>query len=429
MFWQTHHLALINKIDTVAGWESILEKMAEFTLGITMPSGMVPNFGDNDDGIWLAGTPRRPDDHHYIAGLSAATFGHPDPRLIHFPYDEIPEDIYWFLGIDAAHALNERRGNNGCAHSERPKTQTTSDNSFPSPIIIRRDRNRLSSQVFGSSGMIVLRSDDGYVLVTANPVGTGGIGGHKHNDLLSFVFVVGDHEIVIDPGTYVYTADPLMRNQLRGTAAHNTVKIDGAEQNRFVSRQLFWVHRDARPRISYCHLNETIDRVTVEHDGYRRLPGKIIHRRHFSFHKADNVLVVRDELAGSGIHDIQSTYNLGPATINADDPHRVILQLGDNGKQAGFLSGDYPCRQVNIEPGWRSVRYREKSPGFRMVQRGRAQLPVGWTTVIGVFDREVDWSRLERAHDGRIGWKYKTKTSFAFPRRISMTCGHANIAG
>ncbi|MFC1475577.1 heparinase II/III family protein [Candidatus Zixiibacteriota bacterium] len=399
MFFYTHRLAQINRINPPINWQPILEKMAEFTLGITTPSGAVPNFGDNDDGLWLAGTPRRPDDHQYLVGLAAAAFGRPNPWLIQFPHDETPEEIYWYLGVETAHTLNELRGRNGYTSYGIPPTDIASGQSLSTPVIIGGDRRQLSSQVFGSSGMIVMRSDDAYVLATANPVGTGGIGGHKHNDLLSFIFSVGNREIVIDPGTYAYTADPMMRNQLRGTAAHNTVVIDGTEQNRFVARQLFWVRQDAQPRIAHCHLNKTLDRLTNEHDGYRRLPGKITHRRHFTFHKTENILVVCDELTGSGIHDIQATYNLGPGTINADDPHRLILQPGRNGRRAGFLIDDYPCRQVDLEPGWRSVYYRQKTPSFRVVQRGRAQLPVSWTTVIGVFDGAVDWPRLEQARD------------------------------
>lgn len=397
MFFQTYRLALMNTIDEIGVWGPTLAKMAEFTLGMTMPTGTVPHFGDIDDGLWLAGTPRRADDHHYLVGLSAAAFGRPDPRLIEFPSNEIPEDVYWFMGVDAARTLRERQV--GRTPAAVPATGERSDASTANTVTHRHRRHTLSSQVFGSSGMIVLRSNDGYVLVSANPVGTGGIGGHKHNDLLSFVFTVGKNEIIIDPGTYVYTGDPSLRNQLRCTAAHNTVMIDCAEQNRFVSRQLFWVHPDARPRIAHCHLNETLDQLTIEHDGYRRLPGKIIHRRQFSFFKVDNILVVRDELDGTGTHDIRATINFGPGIVTADDPHRVILRPDDGETQAGFLVDEDPCRRVDIEPGWRSVRYREKSPSFRMVQRGQVPLPTSWTTVIGVFDHRVDWPRLEQARD------------------------------
>jgi hypothetical protein len=394
MFYHTYRLGIANNIPAVRRWEPRLIKMAEFTLGMIMPNRRVPDFGDNDDGLWLTGTPRPPDDHRYLVGLSAATFGRPDPRLIDFPAEEIPEDIFWFAGPAAAQELRETITFAHTPHAEYTRTVQSSPPRAAIRHETRHARPTIMSQVFGSSGMIVLRSDTGAVLVSANPVGTGGIGGHKHNDLLSYVFTVGDHEIAVDPGTFTYTANPNLRNQLRSTGAHNTVMIDGAEQNRFYRRQLFWVRDDARPRICGCHLNRDIDRLTVEHDGYRRLRGTITHRRHFMFIKAENILVVRDELTGAGVHEINSVVNLGPGTINADDPYRVRLQPGDGGAQAGFLLEHLPGMGVGIEPGWRSVRYGHKTPLYRIVQRGRTQLPVRMTTIIGVFNQPVDWQRL-----------------------------------
>ena len=54
--------------------------------------------------------------------------------------------------------------------------------------------------------------------------------GHSHADTLSLVLRQGQEQILIDPGTYTYVADPLWRDRFRGTAAHNTVRIDGLDQ-------------------------------------------------------------------------------------------------------------------------------------------------------------------------------------------------------
>jgi len=399
MLFYTHRLGIVNGIDAVRRWEPRLISMAEFTLGMTMPDRRVPNFGDNDDGLWLSGTPRPPDDHRYLVGLSAAAFGRPDPRSITFSADEIPEDIYWFVGAAAAREFHRARNFPQSSPSRLPAAGTIDNISAHHPLIISSGRPSTSSQVFRSSGMIVLRSDNGAVLISANPVGTGGIGGHKHNDLLSFIFTVGTNEVVIDPGTYTYTGEPNMRNQLRGTGAHNTVMVDGAEQNRFYPRQLFWVRDDAHPRITHCRFNHSVDRVIVEHDGYRRLRGRVLHRRLFSFIKSDNILVIRDELEGTGIHDIRAVINLGPGVINADDPCRVILQLGENDKHAGFLIERRPGTRSGIEPCWRSEQYGKIIPGMRLVRQSRVQLPTHWMTVIGVFDHAVDWRLMEQLRD------------------------------
>jgi hypothetical protein len=57
--------------------------------------------------------------------------------------------------------------------------------------------------------------------------------GHRHNDQLSFELNVDGADFFIDSGTGVYTADPELRNRLRGTSSHNTVSVDGVEQRDF----------------------------------------------------------------------------------------------------------------------------------------------------------------------------------------------------
>jgi hypothetical protein len=57
-----------------------------------------------------------------------------------------------------------------------------------------------------------------------------GSGGHSHSDVLSVTARLGSREILIDPGTFTYIADPAERNRFRGSAAHNTVCIDRRDQ-------------------------------------------------------------------------------------------------------------------------------------------------------------------------------------------------------
>ena len=56
---------------------------------------------------------------------------------------------------------------------------------------------------------------------------------HIHNNCLGFELYAGDRAFIIDPGSYIYTADPVMRDLFRSTSMHNTAVIDGNEQNPF----------------------------------------------------------------------------------------------------------------------------------------------------------------------------------------------------
>ena len=78
-------------------------------------------------------------------------------------------------------------------------------------------------------------------------MGTNGFGNHKHNDLLSFEFHDRGRPLIVDPGSFVYTSNPDARNRFRSTRAHNTVVVDGEEQNEFKAEWLFRMFEKAKP--------------------------------------------------------------------------------------------------------------------------------------------------------------------------------------
>src|SRR5439155_22004029 len=86
-----------------------------------------------------------------------------------------------------------------------------------------------SSKRFADSGLISMAKDDVQVVVDAGRFGAGS-GGHSHADTLSLVARLGVEQLLIDPGTYTYVGDPAWRDRFRGTAAHNTIRIEDAEQ-------------------------------------------------------------------------------------------------------------------------------------------------------------------------------------------------------
>ena len=53
--------------------------------------------------------------------------------------------------------------------------------------------------------------------------------------------------VIVDPGSYVYTSDPDARNLFRSTRSHNTISVDGEEQNEFRPDWLFRMFEKANP--------------------------------------------------------------------------------------------------------------------------------------------------------------------------------------
>lgn len=104
--------------------------------------------------------------------------------------------------------------------------------------------------------------------------------GHAHADTLSFELSLFGQRVLVNSGTSQYGENAERRRQ-RGTAAHNTVEIDGQDSSEVWAG--FRVARRARPMgLSIAEVGERI-RVRCAHDGYRRLPGAPVHQREWVF--------------------------------------------------------------------------------------------------------------------------------------------------
>lgn len=99
-------------------------------------------------------------------------------------------------------------------------------------------RAGLALRAYPGMGLYVFSSRRLHLVVRCGEVGQRGRGGHAHNDQLSIELVIDGRDIVRDPGTYVYTASPELRNAFRSTAAHFTPAVPGREQSDWLPGQL-----------------------------------------------------------------------------------------------------------------------------------------------------------------------------------------------
>jgi hypothetical protein len=95
------------------------------------------------------------------------------------------------------------------------------------------------SRGFSNSGYYILRSDwtaksyeDAlYLFFDCAPVG---FGSHGHYDALNFEMAAYGRSLIVDPGRYTYCEDSddaiNWRHIFKGTAAHNTIVVDGLDQ-------------------------------------------------------------------------------------------------------------------------------------------------------------------------------------------------------
>ena len=116
-------------------------------------------------------------------------------------------------------------------------------------------------------GLYIFKSSHLYMTVRCGEVGQNGNGGHAHNDQLSITLRIDGKDVIIDPGTYLYTSLPERRNEFRSTAVHFTVQKAGGEQNPWHpgSEGLFsMVHEATFAKV----LLLTPNAIVMEHTGF-----------------------------------------------------------------------------------------------------------------------------------------------------------------
>ena len=97
---------------------------------------------------------------------------------------------------------------------------------------------------------------------------------HTHNDSLSFDLSLGTDDVIVDPGTYLYTSCPSYRNQFRSTQKHNTIVVDCEEQNELPAESMFSLVRNSVRTKLKLRGNSVFGQ-------YRTITGNFLHKRLF----------------------------------------------------------------------------------------------------------------------------------------------------
>jgi hypothetical protein len=230
------------------------------------------------------------------------------------------------------------------------------------------DADPVSSQAFPDGGSYVLRDQDLYLLFNASGNGVHGRGSHGHNDALSIEVSACTTAFIVDPGTYVYTADLHERHRFRSTAYHSTVEVDGVEQNTTDEQVPFIIGNEAEPRVISWKSGPETDVVIAEHTGYQRLPRPLTHRRTVRFEKLQRFWVVEDELRGEGEHDLSFRFHFASGretSVRSDGMIEVcdkmssarllIAASGVNAEpvlESRFSSRDYGAKEPSVSVCW-----------------------------------------------------------------------------
>lgn len=217
-------------------------KMGEFSTAITKPDGTVVQVGDNDSGRFLKIAP--PFDliscgdavakYASLEGYDElpADASYPDER--HLDHSELTDAVNGIFGSsdkgiigDLIHRLAADRSFTRPAPlkgSGMHASATLLDP--PKPQRVQRIPLNLADHpaersAFREFGLFIYRSPEMFLCIRCGSIGQNGIGGHAHNDQLSFDLTVQGLPYFQDPGSYIYTPLPERRNEYRSARAHN----------------------------------------------------------------------------------------------------------------------------------------------------------------------------------------------------------------
>lgn len=334
-----------------------IEKMLSVMRASTTPQGTDPILGDADDGR-LHG----PANPAHLLAIGAVFFAQPD---VGGTVGNQWEDALWLFGERAVEA-KEAAGAAG----------------------------QVGSACFPDGGLVFMRHNDLYLSLDAGPHGHRGNGGHAHNDTLSITLSAFGRRFLVDPGTYAYTGDVEARNHFRSTGAHNTLQVDGAEMNRFVPSELFRLNHDATPTIHRWQSGTDYALLDASHDGYARLPGRMIHRRQLLFDKQAGFWLLWDIVTGEGQHELAWPYHFDLLTVE-QGPEQAAIARAEDGTGLLILSLEPNSLELTLSEDWISPSYGVKHRAPLAKYTRRAILPATCTFVL--YPYQADHPPLDHA--------------------------------
>jgi hypothetical protein len=312
--------------------------MARFVKDISPAGGEPPQLGDADDG--------------FVARFTPSWSGK--------PYREL---------LSAVHAVfgGVNPGENAKAFWYRQMLQTEKR---PLSVPERRPDYPV---IYPQGGYVILGDAVCHLVFDAGPLGYPEIAAHGHADALSFCLAIDGVWWLVDPGTYAYHSAPEWRSYFRGTSAHNTIRVNGADQSR-MGGAFMWLQK-ARSTIMEFSDTATYQYIKACHDGYRE--AGITHVRELAYSPQRREIECTDTLDGSQAQEAEIFFHFAPdihLSRDAADSYWIARRRG-SGRQLILYTDPawhFECISGSTNPilGWYSVALEEKEPAVTL--RGRA---------------------------------------------------------
>ena len=329
-----------------ADYEQRIEAMMDFIASVMDAGGNVPMIGDADDGVATRLAPGACP-YRSLLALGAVLFRRGDFKV---KAGRLDDRARWLLGAAA-------------------------DAGFQA---LDAERTRLPPQhCFPEGGDVVLGCDfdtpaELRMVADAGPLGYRSIAAHGHADALSLTLSVGGCEFLVDPGTYAYHTQERWRRYFRGTAAHNTVRVDGVDQS-VQAGNFMWL-RHARAGCSLWLSSPEKDCFEGWHDGYLRLEDPVKHRRLVQLDKRARRVLIEDVLEMEDEHEVELFFHCSEACRVDPVPGGYVLERdGVTVKLMLPASGEARVERGTLAPilGWVSRAFDRREPTSTIVWYAR----------------------------------------------------------
>ncbi len=307
--------------------ESVVKRISraiDYIRYYTKPNGLAPMIGDNDNGRLLPFVPRDFRDHRYLSEIGQSIFNSKLGEL---------HGEYIFMGETPSIPVNES-------------------------IEMNVSDSGVSVKKRGDATLVVTNGT--FSLERCKQPGKSG-GSHTHPDNMSFELTLGNDDFFIDPGTYVYTSEPGMRNLMRATCSHNTTTVDNNNLAGFSPSSAF-VMKQLLSDIE-IEANQISDSTTQIIGRFNFDNGNLQYQYNRDFLFSDTQIQILDKYEFIGSHEVRVHF-IVPADIE------IIIKDGD----IHLLSNNY---ELILSSSYSDERLRYDiedylySPSYGILKNGK----------------------------------------------------------
>ncbi|MFK7813236.1 MAG: alginate lyase family protein [Maribacter sp.] len=265
--------------------KAILRNACLFTKDCTKPNFSTPIIGDNDSASVFQNDELPLNDHTNLLQLASIFLDDTNINSTSKTYSSTLE----LFGIEKLKAL------------ENHPIKETQLLSYP------------------KGGFVILKNQSNYFITDVGEVGMKGRGGHGHNDLFAFEFMLNGQDFIVDAGCYTYTGDLALKNEMKSSAYHNILTVDGEEIAPLIGN--WGIANIANPYDLLTKENDETITISGKHNGYNRLSDGLVHQRTFELDKTSFRLSCTDTLTCKTGHTVQRNLHFS---------ENVILEINDN---------------------------------------------------------------------------------------------------